>query len=330
MKAAIIGASGYTGADLIRILDSHPDVEISAITSRKYIGKSVWKAHPSMRNLNLRFTEYTKDADADVIFLALPHTASMEKVPELLETGVKVIDLSADFRLKDLKIWEKTYGAKHTAPNLIEKAVYGLPELHREEIKKADFVSGTGCEATAGILALAPLQGKADKAIIDVKVGGSAAGSTGNAGTHYPARAGNVRPYSPSKHRHQEEIKQETGFEVSMTAHAVDLVRGILATCHIPNFSEDVSKLYRDFYKDSPFIRITPKDPKFLPNPKYVVGSNYCDIGIVTDEEHKRTVVFSAIDNLVKGASGQAIQCMNLMFGLKEETGLEALPLYPA
>ena len=335
MRASIVGATGYAGGELIRLLHSHPEVEIGEITSRSLAGRSVWKAHPNLRNLDMRFSKYNVDkiSDCDAVFLAVPHTASMALVPELLETGVKVIDQSADFRLRSKETYEKWYGLEHTAPELLERVVYGVPEVHRDEITKADLVACAGCEATTAILGLAPLRGEVENVVVDVKIGGAAAGATPNAGTHYPERTNTVRPYAPDKHRHQAEIQQEIGCNVAMTAHAVGMTRGILATSHISDYtglSAPLFQKYTDFYKDSPFIRLTPSNPRYLPNPKYVIGSNYCDIGMVFDEENSRLVVFSAIDNMVKGAAGQAIQCMNLMFGLEETTGLEGLPIYPA
>jgi len=329
-RISIVGASGYTGGELIRLLLSHPNAELDQLVSRSFAGKSLWKAHPNLRSVQMRFSKLDLDklGESDVVFTGVPHTAAMEVVPQLIERGIKVVDLSADFRLHSAEEYEKWYGVKHTAPELLEKVVYGIPELHREEMKNAQFVSGAGCEATSSILALAPLNGKAGRVVVDAKIGGSGAGRTGNAGTHYPERANAVRPYAPVKHRHAAEILQETGFDVAMTAHAVSMVRGILTTNHVFDVEvENVAQVYREYYKDSPFVRITPTLPKFLPNPKYVLGSNYCDVGIVEVED--RVVVFSALDNMVKGASGQAVQCMNLMLGFEETLGLEAQPIYP-
>ena len=330
IRVSIIGASGYAGGELIRILLSHPEVELDQLVSRNLAGKSVWKAHPNLRNVQMRFANlnFDKISESDVVFTAVPHTAAMKIVPQLIERGVRVVDLSADFRLHSAEDYEQWYETKHTAPELLENAVYGIPELHREEMKAAQLVSGAGCEATAAILALAPLRGRSGRVVVDVKIGGSGAGRTGNPGTHYPERANAVRPYAPARHRHAAEILQETGFKVDMSAHAVGMVRGILATVHVLNCDvENAVQMYREYYRDSPFVRITPNTPQFLPNPKYVLGSNYCDIGIV--ESEGRLVVISALDNLVKGAAGQAIQCMNIMFGLEETMGLEAQPIYP-
>lgn len=332
INVGIVGGSGYTGGELIRILLGHSEIELGKITSREFAGKSLWKVHPNLRDVPLRFSKQSQEfSDCDVVFLCVPHTASMEMVPDLVEQ-TKIVDLSADFRLNSAKKYEQWYGVKHSAPKLLEQRVYGIPELHRDEIKKANLVACAGCEATSSILALAPLKGKLKKVVVDAKIGGSAAGRSPNAGTHYPERANTVRPYAPDKHRHAAEIEQETGANVAMSAHAVDLVRGILTTNHVLDYSGDLNEtrsLYKGFYKDSPFIRITPTQVQFLPNPKYVLGSNYCDLGFALDEENQRLVVFSALDNLVKGAAGQAIQCMNLMFNLKEETGLKGLPIYP-
>ncbi|MFH1425037.1 MAG: N-acetyl-gamma-glutamyl-phosphate reductase [archaeon] len=332
MRVSIVGGSGYTGGELVRILLNHPEVELGEITSRSFAGRSLWKAHPNLRNVQHRFSEYSADrvGESDVVFTCLPHTASMGIVPELVE-NTRVVDLGADFRLRSAEVYREWYGVEHTAPELLENAVYGIPELHGDEMRNANLVAGAGCEATSSILALAPLRGNLQSVIVDAKIGGCAAGRTANAGTHYPERANAVRPYAPEKHRHAAEIEQEVGVSVEMTAHAVGMVRGILTTNHVLGYEEgelnETLKAYRDFYNDSPFVRVTPTAVNNLPNPKYVLGSNYCDVGLA--QSGNRLVVFSALDNMMKGASGQAVQCMNIMFGFEETQGLEALPIYP-
>lgn len=333
IKASIVGGSGYTGGELLRLLLNHPEVEIDQVTSRQFAGRSLWKAHPNMRNIQHRFSEYSVDkvVDSDVVFACLPHTVSMSIVPELVGS-TRVVDLGADFRLESAQIYEEWYGVEHSAPALLDNRAYGIPELHREEIRKAQLVACAGCEATSSILALAPLKGYVEEVIVDAKIGGCAAGRTPSAGTHYPERTNTVRPYAPDRHRHAAEIEQEVGCKTMMSAHAVDLVRGILTTNHVLHYKNglvETRKMYTEFYKDSPFMRITPNKVQNLPNPKYVLGSNYCDVGFAVDEEHDRLIVFSALDNMMKGASGQAVQCTNLMFGFDETTGLEALPIYP-
>ncbi|MHA1712940.1 MAG: N-acetyl-gamma-glutamyl-phosphate reductase, partial [Candidatus Ranarchaeia archaeon] len=294
-----------------------------------------------------KFEAFTVDkaTKCDVIFLAVPHKASMTIVPQLIPCGIKIIDLSADFRLRDREIYERYY-APHSAPELIERAVIGLPELHKEEIKKASFAACLGCLATTTILGLAPIvkSKKVDltKIIVDAKIGSSAQGRSPTKSSHHPERMGVIRGYKLSGHRHTAEIEQElrwvSGEEqltVSFSSHAVNLIRGILCTIHLfPVESlenKDLWKLYREMYNDDPFIRIVvqPQGLYKLPDPKYVVGSNFCDIGFEIDQHSPRIIVLSALDNLIKGSGGQAIQCMNLMCGLDEKTGLWMAGYYP-
>ena len=263
----------------------------------------------------------------------------------MVETGVKIIDLSADFRLRDPATYEKYY-TKHTAPELIKRFAVGVPELHREEIKKADLVGVPGCMATSAILALAPPVKdnmiEKERIVVDLKVGSSGSGSEPSIASHHAERFGAMRPYKTIGHRHIAEIEQELNqltnqpVKISFSPHAVNSVRGILATIHVfltQKTSElDIWKSYRSFYKNEPFIRFV-KDSEGLyklPDPKVVVGSNFCDIGFELDDHVNRLVIFSAIDNLVKGAAGQAVQCLNIMYGLDEKTGLKTPPLHPA
>lgn len=349
MKVGVIGGSGYTGGELLRILLRHPKVEVTYVTSRQYEGSPIYALHPNLRGLTkLRFESYSPEKakeKCDLVFLAVPHKTSMNLVPDLLEVGLKIIDLSADFRLRDPQLYEKYYG-KHSCPELLKKAVYGIPELHREEIKKADLVAGPGCLSSSAILGLAPVVNAGiidlDHIIIDSKIGSSAAGKDYKFTTHHPERANVVRPYAPSGHRHIAEIEQEMSrlagkeIKVGFSAHAVDMVRGILSTIHTflkePVTEIDVRKIFVKFYKNEPFIRLLIQKSGVykLPEPKVVIGSNYCDIGFDIDKHISRLTVFSAIDNLVKGSAGPAVQSMNIMMGIEETTGLEFPGLYPA
>ncbi|MHA1753960.1 MAG: N-acetyl-gamma-glutamyl-phosphate reductase [Candidatus Odinarchaeia archaeon] len=348
LKIGIVGGSGYTGGELLRILLYHPEVEVEYITSRQFEGKSVTYVHPNLRGVtDLKFEAYDlkKASECDVVFLAVPHKASMDKVPDLLQSGVKVIDLSADFRLRSKEVYEKYY-CPHIAPEYLEKAVYGLPELHREEIKKADLIASPGCLSSSIILALAPIVKSGiidlDHIIADSKIGSNAAGASFNFMTHHPERANIVRPYKVYGHRHLAEIEQELSplagkeIKVGFTPHAVDMVRGILSTIHTFLNREvkeiEVRKIIKKFYEGEPFIRILKKKKGFyqLPNPKLVIGSNYCDIGFEIDKHANRLILISAIDNLVKGSAGPAVHSMNIRFGFKETTGLEFPGLYPA
>ncbi|MHA1410782.1 MAG: N-acetyl-gamma-glutamyl-phosphate reductase [Candidatus Odinarchaeia archaeon] len=348
VKVGVIGGSGYTGGELLRILYFHPEVEVEYITSRQYKGSPITFVHPNLRGVtNKRFEDYDlkRVKDCDVVFLAVPHKASMEKVPEILEAGIKVIDLSADFRLRKREVYEKYY-CPHTAPEYLEKAVYGMPELHREEIKKADLIASPGCLSSSIILGLAPIVKadliETDHIIADSKIGSNAAGASFNFMTHHPERANVVRPYKVAGHRHLAEIEQELSavagknITVGFTPHAVDMVRGILSTIHgflKKDIKEvDVRNAIKEFYKDEPFIRILKKKKGYyqLPNPKLVIGSNYCDIGFEIDKHANRLIIISAIDNLVKGSAGPAVHSMNIRLGFKETMGLEFPGLYPA
>jgi len=328
MKIAIIGASGYTGGDLIRLLLSHPSAEVVIATSRKLEGKRVDSVHPHLKGLtDLLFQNPTVDRmDADFALLAVPHTAAMGYVRGLLERGMKVVDLSADYRLPK-EVYEKTYGVPHTD---YFPAPYGLTELHRAEVKGASFVANPGCFPTGATLAAAPLATKAKAVIFDSKTGVSGAGNSPSAVTHYPAVADNINPYKWTRHRHLAEMKQEIArlgskAGVYFTPHLVPVNRGILTTAHIllsePMEQKEVEALYRKAYEKEFFVRLQQ------PNLAAVRGTNFCDIAV--ESEGERVVVASAIDNLGKGASGQAIQNMNLMCGFPEQEGLRGAGVLP-
>lgn len=341
ITACIVGASGYTGGELLRLLLSHPEVEVREITSEKSKGVRATRVHPNLRGFTeLEFTSAAEvKYDSDVVFLATPHGASFDLVKKFVDAGVKVIDLSADFRLHDATAYPVWYGYAHKYPALLERAVYGLPELHRKEIANAELVACPGCLSTSAILALAPLvaSGFVDlqHVVIDSKIGSSAGGHSPDASTHHPERAGVVRAYKPTGHRHTAEIEQELSalagvgkVSVGFSPHAVEMVRGILTTAHAYLAKEavdlDVWKAYRAFYSGSPFVRLVKEKSGVYryPEPKMVMGTNFCDIGFEVDAHVPRIVVMSAIDNLVKGSAGQAVQCMNLMFGFDEKAGL--------
>ncbi|MDR2966554.1 MAG: N-acetyl-gamma-glutamyl-phosphate reductase [Methanobacteriaceae archaeon] len=334
-KVAIVGASGYTGGELIRLLENHARVEISAITSRKYADTPIYKVHPNIRN-GLVFKDLKPDSlDADVVFTATPHGASMKIVPEILETGAKVIDLSGDYRFKDIAVYEKWYEIKHDSPL---KAIYGLPEIYREEIKKANLIANPGCFPTGAILANLPLSKEklVERIIIDSKTGISGGGVTLSSAFHYPNCSDNVSPYNVTRHRHMPEIQQELGMysnvKVSFTPHLVPVIRGILTTSHsFPEdnsvSSEDLIKIYKKQYKNEIFVKILENGE--IPQLNSVRGSNFAHIGCFEIDENGRLVIISAIDNLVKGASGQAIHNMNLISKFKEDEGLNSYGLHP-
>ncbi len=335
IKVAIIGASGYTGGELLRLLYSHSKSEIVAITSRKYEGKDIGSIHPNLRDvLRLNFTSFEQaiEVKPDIFFTCLPHGASMKLMPQLVETGAKIIDLGADFRLNK-ELYGEFYG-EHSCPEILEEFVYGLPELHRDEIKKSKYVASPGCTATATILALAPLaKQKLGKTIVDIKIGSTASGrNPPMLSAHHSERTGVVRTYAPKRHRHMAEIVQEIGNQdIFMTATAVNMVRGVLSTVHVmfEIDERELRKIYRDFYQDEPFVRVVAKKAGNyrLPDPKNILGSNLAEVGFVADKN--RTLLLGAVDNEVKGASGQAVQCMNIMFGLDEKEGLDFAPIYP-
>jgi len=337
---SVIGASGYTGGELFRLLAGHSKVKSIDAYGFSSIGKSVDEIHPHLKgvfDMKINQPDYGKiGKQSNVVFVAAPHGVAMKFVPELLKGGAKVVDLGADYRLEDVKVFEKYY-AKHESPET--KGVYGLPELHREEIKKAKLVANPGCFPTAAILSVAPLVKagaiELDHIVIDAKTGTSGAGATPSDRTHHPVTGANVSAYSATTHRHTPEIDQElsklAGQDVlaHFTPHLIPIVRGILSTAHVflkkPLDEKKLHSIYKSFYDHEPFVRLV----EGLPQINFVVGSNYCDIGLEIETRSKRVVVVAVIDNLIKGASGQAIQNMNLMMGFDEMEGLRALAMRP-
>ena len=349
MRVGVVGASGYVGGEMLRLLVSHPKVEIAMVTSRQYAGEYVSRIHPSLKGfIDLTFSEldYDKLSDkCDIVFTAVPHGTATEIVKALYDRGMKIIDLSADYRLHNPSDYEKWYGWQHPHPELLSKSVFGVPEIHREEIKTAQLVSCPGCMAVTSLLGLYPLVKRniidIEHIIVDSKIGSSGAGAGSVAGTHHAMRSGVIRPYKPTKHRHTGEIEQELSqvagkkIRVSMSPHAVDIVRGILCTNHTfltKQVSEvELWKIFREQYQNEKFIRLIRDKKGFykFPDPKFVVGSNFCDVGFDIDEENNRLVVLSASDNLMKGAAGSAVQNMNVMAGFDEMEGLRYSPLTP-
>jgi N-acetyl-gamma-glutamyl-phosphate/LysW-gamma-L-alpha-aminoadipyl-6-phosphate reductase len=349
MKVGIVGASGYVGGEVLRLLVSHPKVEIAMVTSRQYVGEYLHRIQPSLKGFtDLTFSEldYEKMSDkCDLVFTAVPHGTATEIVKALYDRGMKIIDLSADYRLHNPEDYQKWYGWEHPHPDYLAKSVFGVPEIHREQIKKAQLVSCPGCMAVTSLLALYPLITNnvidTEHIVVDSKIGSSGAGAGTVSGTHHAMRSGVIRPYKPAKHRHTGEIEQELSeaagkkIKVSMSPHAVDIVRGILCTNHTFLTREvdekEVWKMYRDKYKDEHFIRLIRDKKGFykFPDPKFVVGSNFCDIGFDLDPDNNRLVALSASDNLMKGAAGSAIQNMNVMSGFNETEGIMYSPLTP-
>lgn len=335
IQIGIIGANGYTGGELLRLLDKHTQTEVTVATSRKLAGQPLYKVHPHLRNADLKFEKVKpEDMEADLVFTATPHGASMNIVPPLVEKGIRVIDLSGDYRFDDLDVYEKWYDLKHEHPL---KAVYGLPEIYREKIKGADLVANPGCFPTGAILASLPLVAEklVDKVIIDAKTGVSGAGIKPTETTMYTNISDNVIPYLVTTHRHGPEIQEKLSkfgdVGVSFTPHLVPVIRGIYSTVHTFPLQEVTSsyvkELYDKYYEEEPFVNVL--DVGEIPRLSSVRGSNYCHIGIFQQDENGRLVVASSIDNMVKGASGQAIQNMNIMYGFNETESLDSLGLHP-
>ncbi len=339
IRATIVGGSGYTGGDLLRLLLFHPEIEIGQVTSERHAGKPVASVHPNLRKLcKLKFAALAELEPCDALFLCLPHGQAMRRLAEFEDLAETLVDLSADFRLRDNAAYETWYGKAHESPEKLAQFVYGIPELHRERLPGAKRISGAGCNTTATILALHPLYraGLVESAVVEVKAGSSQGGNAPSEGSHHPERSGAVRSYRPTAHRHLGEIQQELGAaNIHFSATSIEMVRGILATCHVflqrDLDEKDIWKLYRGAYGEEPFIRIVKERSGIhrYPEPKILAGSNYCDIGFERDPLSNRLVVIAALDNLMKGAAGQAVQAFNIAQGFAETAGLEFPGLHP-
>ena len=344
MRAVIAGAAGYAGGELLRILSGHPEVEVAQATSERLAGKRVDLVHPPLRGRSdLAFVKRSDLREADVVFSALRHGESSGEIDRLRSLAPVVIDMGADFRLRDAAAYPRWYGWEHPRAELLRDAVYGLAELHRDCLRTASLIATGGCLATTSILALLPLAeaGMIDPAaplVIDALVGSSAAGAEAGPSTHHAHRSGEVRSYAPTGHRHTAEIAQELGVDaatVAFSATSIEAVRGVLVTAHVflrEDLAErDVWRVYRARYGAEPFARIVKSSAGLhrSPNPKVLSGTNFCDVGFERDAHSRRLVVTAALDNLVKGAAGQAVQALNVRCGWDERTGLEFSGLYP-
>ena len=340
IRAGIVGGSGYSGGELLRLLHFHPQVELAQITSRAQAGRYAHSVHPNMRGVTrLKFIHPDALQACDALFLALPHKTAARSIERYAALAPKLIDLSADFRLDCTASYQRFYGEAHPQPFWLDKFVYGLPEVHRQALRGANYVSGVGCNATAINLALLPLA-RADllqSAMLELKVGSSEGGHQANAGSHHPIRSGAVRTYKATGHRHMAEVERVLGpeLQIKFAVTAIEMVRGVhlLAHCQLSRSMDEreLWKLYRAQYRGEPFIRLVSgkRGLHRLPEPRVLAGSNFCDIGFELDEDGRHLVVVAALDNLVKGAAGTALQCLNLMFGLDETTGLSFPGLYP-
>lgn len=336
--ASVVGASGFTGGELLRILADHPEFAVVQTTSREYEDRGVGVVHPNLRDVDLRFSSPTDLQAVDVLFAATPHGVSLESIDRYRAVADTVVDLSADFRLSDPAEYE-TYYDGHDRPELLEAATYALPERYRDQLPDADLIAVGGCNATVTILALAPLVDAGvvdadDAVVVDLKVGSSEGGAGGGRAASHAERSGVVRPYAPTGHRHEAEIRQVLGVDAALTVHAVDMVRGAAATSHV--FPTAVGKgrcwaAYREAYADEPFVRLLGGGGGVYryPEPKAVAGTNLVEIAFDVDTDHDRLVVFAAIDNMMKGSAGQAVHAANIAFGYDETTGLEHRGLHP-
>ena len=346
VEVSVVGGSGYAGGEAVRLLLDHPEATLKQVTSERHAGKFVRSVHPNLRKrTDLKFVSLAKLDPVEVLLVALPHGVAMGQMATLREKAKVVIDLSADFRLNDAGGYPEWYAHDHERPEMLGDFVYGVPELHRERLRTTDAISSAGCMATSSILGLYPLfqAGVVDTSmptIVECKTGSSGSGGAPGLGSHHPERSGSMRSFKPTGHRHTAEIVQELTFDgvvpsVSFSATSIEAVRGILATSHV-FLKEDLSDkevwaIYRAAYKDEPFMRVVKESSGIhrYPEPKLLSGSNYCDVGFERDPHSNRVVVMAALDNLMKGAAGQAVQCLNVRMGFPEDAGLTFPGLHP-
>lgn len=341
LTAAIIGATGYTGGELARLIAGHPRLRVTQMTSRKRASKPVASVHPHLRGVDLPdFTTPDETSPVDVAFLCLPHGVAAGELGRYTDRARVVVDLSADHRLNDNETYERWYGVPHPDPANLERAVYGLPELTRNQLPDASLISGVGCNATSMILALRPLAraGLVDRVICDIKVGSSEAGAEPSAGSHHPERSRVVRTYAPTSHRHAAEVHQAcpelSQHNLHTTISAVEMVRGVLCAAHIlptENVNDrDLWSIYREAYQNEPFVRFVKSrgGPHRWPEPRHLAGTNFAEIGWEVDPAG-RIVVLAAIDNLTKGAAGSALQSANIALGCEETDGLHFSGMHP-
>ena len=341
LKIGIVGGTGYTGVELLRLLADHPETRVEVITSRSNAGTPVADVFPNLRGkFDIQFSEPDMDSyqNCDLVFFATPNGVAMGQAKALLDKGIKLIDLAADFRIQDIETWEKWYGEAHACPSLVEQAVYGLPELNRDAIKAASLVANPGCYPTTVILALLPLLKNGliepSSIIADCKSGVSGAGRNANVATTYSELSESVKAYAVTGHRHLPEIRQilqsiNNQADLVFIPHLMPMIRGLHATVYADanNTDTNIQQVFENFYRDEPFVDVMPAGSH--PETRSVKGANHCRIAVHYLDTRKKYIVLAVIDNLVEGAAGQAIQNMNLMFGLNETTGLNAPGMMP-
>ncbi len=340
-RVSIVGASGYGGGELLRLLLGHPNVTVHQVTSESNAGNYVYSIHPNLRKAtNLQFVSSKVLEPTDILFLALPHGEAQKRIAQFSALAPVIVDLSADFRLRDQAVYKHYYEEDHGAPDWIEKFTYGLPEVSREKLKNAKYASGVGCNATAATLALLPLV-RADlldlsKPItVDLKVGSSESGASASASSHHPERAGVVRTFAAVGHRHEAEVRQSLGIEAYLSITSVEMIRGAMATAQaflkLGIEEKAIWKAFRGAYNAEPFVRIVHDKTGIHrhPEPRLLAGTNYADVGWEMEARTGRIVSLCAIDNLGKGAAGTAVQCMNIMMGFDETAGLSFTGLHP-
>jgi N-acetyl-gamma-glutamyl-phosphate/LysW-gamma-L-alpha-aminoadipyl-6-phosphate reductase len=340
LSVGIVGGSGYTGGELLRLLHYHPQARVAQVTSRERAGQYVYAVHPNLRSVtDLQFIHPDALQPCDVLFLCLPHGTASRSIAHYASLAPVIVDLSADFRLPDAASYARWYGEAHPAPEWLGRFAYGLPEVNREALRSARYASGVGCNATTVNLALLPLAraGLLEMAAVELKVGSSEGGNQASDASHHPVRSGAVRVYKATQHRHHAEVRLILGEDtrVDFAVTAIEMVRGVHLTAHVyltrPVEEKELWRVYRQAYREEPFIRLVSSKTGLhrLPEPRVVAGTNFCDIGFELDENGQHVVIVAALDNLGKGAAGSAVQCMNLMCGFDETTALTFCGVYP-
>lgn len=338
MRATVVGGSGYIGGELVRLLLGHQHVELAYVTSERHAGRPLRSAHPNLRGHTLTFVPPNEAGETDVVFLATPHGTAMKEIDHWATRAPRIIDLSADFRLHDAALRTRYYPSGTPDPEWQSRFRTGIPELHRAELRDATHISVAGCMANAAILALHPLASAGlttGTTLVDARTGSSGGGRTPDHGSHHPERSGALRMAKPHGHRHIAEIEQACGINVHMSVTAVEAVRGVQVVCHVtlPDHvtERDVWAVYRNAYGDEPFVRLVRERSlaRRLPEPKLLAGTNFCDIGLTITPGTTHLIVVAAIDNLVKGGAGNAVQCLNIAAGWDETSGLAFQGLHP-